>query len=244
MILLRGCFKIFIKQLSFSFNSEQRRLTIAGLLLSHGADPNTLDRFGWSMIHTCAWNDDLPLLKMCVRKGGKVNVPNYQQQLPVKMAFIRGNTEVVEYLETQSCDIKAQCRSIIRKAMTKKLHRVKELPLPPSLRLYINYECPYDGFEATLVPEAPWSVDQLSSANKEDLKQFIDENASPEFLEENKDHMDSLSELIDTFQSLYLWESFRTVNYEEPLPRAPRYSLDPHQVKRPPNYFDPSEWLT
>ncbi len=90
-----------------SLSSEQRRLTIAGLLLSHGADPNVLDRYGWSIIHTCAWNDDLPLLKMCVRKGGRVNMPNHRQQLPVNMAFIRGNTEVVEYLETQSCDIKA-----------------------------------------------------------------------------------------------------------------------------------------
>ncbi len=111
-----------------------------------------------------------------------------------------------------------------------------ELPLPAYLRLYVNYDCPYDGFEATLVPEAPWSLEQLSNTDKEELKLFIKENASQEFLEESKEHMSSMSGLIDTFQSLYLWESFKTVNYEEPLPRAPRYSLDPQEVRVPPVY--------
>ena len=214
-------------------------MTIAGLLFSYGADPNVVDKFGWSMIHTCAWNNDLPLLQMCVRKGGKVNVPNHQKQLPVEMASIRGNTEVVEYLETQSCDIKAQCRSLIRKAMGKKVHRIKELPLPPSLKLYINHGCPYNGWEATLVPEAPWSVDQLSEVGKRELKQFIEENASQEFLDENKEHLQSMSDLMDTFQSLYLWESFKTVNFEEPLPREPRYSLDPNRLEGPREYLSP-----
>ena len=167
-----------------------------------------------------------------------MNVLNHQKQLPVELASIRGNTEVIEYLETQSCDMKAQCRSVIRKSMGKKVY-IKELPLPPSLKLFVNYGCPYDGWEATLVPEAPWSVDQLSAVDKGDLKQFIEENASEEFLDENEEHLHSMSDLIDTFQSLYLWESFKTVNFEEPLPREPRYSLDPNRLEGPQGYMYP-----
>ena len=28
------------------------------------------------------------------------------------------------------------------------------------------------------------------------------------------------------FQTMFLWEAFRAVSYEEPLARAPRYSLE------------------
>lgn len=221
---------------------EQCRLHMAGLLLSHGADPNITDKSDWSIIHSCARNDDLPLLKMCVRKGGKIDLPNAQRQLPIDLASIQRNAEVVEYLEAQSCDIKAQCRSVIRGAMGNRVHRINELPLPPSLRLYVNYRCPYDGWEATLVPESPWTVEELPSVSECSVKQFIVDNASEEFVDENKDHMSTMSDLIDTFQSLYLWESFKTVvNFEEPPARPPRYSMNPNELRKCPNNL--SEYL-
>ena len=203
---------------------------MAGVLLSHGANPNIADKSGWSIIHSCAWHDDLPLLKMCVRKGGKVNIPNAEKQLPIDLAFIRGNTEIIKYLESQSCDIKAQCRLVIRQAMGKRVHCIKELPVPSSLRLYVNYGCPYDGWEAALIPEAPWTLDELPGIGKSELREFITDNASEEFVEENKDHMQTMSDLIDTFQSLYLWESFKTVNYEEPPAPEPRHSMNPNKL--------------
>lgn len=230
---------------------EQRRLHTAGILLSFGANPNIPDKFGWTMVHTCAWNDDIPLLKMCVRKGGKVNIANKQKQLPVDLASIRGNSEVVEYLEHQSCDIKAMCRVVIRDTMGKRVHRVKELPLPPSLRLFVNYGSPYDGWKATLIPESPWTTEQLhneTDLNKDELKRFIQENASNDFLEDNSEKMSEISDLVDMFQSMYIWEAFKkNVDYEEPEARKPRYSMEKvdktTEAINPGRYSQFQQWL-
>ena len=159
-----------------------------------------------------------------------MNIANKQKQLPIDLASIRGNSEVVEYLEQQSCDIKAMCRVVIRGALGKRVHKVKELPLPPSLRLFVNYGSPYDGWTATLIPEPPWTVEQLrneTELNKDELKKFIQENASNDFLEDNSKNMSEMSELVDVFQSMYLWEAFKqNVDYEEPEVRKPRYSME------------------
>lgn len=231
-------------------STEQNRLHMAGILLSHGANPNIADKFGWTMVHTCAWNDDTSLLKMCVRKGGRVNISNKQKQLPIHLASIRGNSEVVEYLEHQSCDIKAQCRLAIRNAMGSRVHRIRELPLPPSLRLFINHGLPYDGWEAILIPEPPWTAEQLRTGkdvSKQELREFIQANASKDFLEANCQNMSEMSDLVDLFQSMYLWEAFdKSVNYEEPVARQPRYSMEKVEMKsrdNPGPLSRLSEWL-
>ena len=210
------------------------RLQKAKILLDHGGNPNIADKFGWTVVHQCAYNGDLPLMEMLVRKGANIRLRNRRNQLPVEIAAIRGHAPLVQYLEEQSCDLKSLCRLAIRDAMGKRTYnRINELPLPSLLKLFINYGNPYNGWEAILVPPTPWSNEELQEGRvkPQEVRSFICENACEDFLEEHAEVLKgkngtSLPQLIEAFQSLYLWEEFKTVNYQEPPARTPRYKLE------------------
>lgn len=222
-----------------------KRLEKAKVLLENGTDLNSVDRCGWTVVHQCAWHGDLLLLRLCVQKGAKIDVKTQDHRLPVQLAATRGHMDVVRYLDAQSCDLKSLCRLAVNKAMGKKRYsQLNELPVPPRVKLFLNYNCTYPGFEATLVPPQPWTSEELhgGSVGVKQIQQFIRENASEEFIEENREVLGEtceegqasgggsgkadLAELIELFQSMYFWESFKTVQYEEPLARKPRYSME------------------
>lgn len=224
------------------------RLEKAQFLLENGTQPNNEDKFGWTVVHQCAWNGDLALLRLCVRKGAKIRLRTKDHRLPVQLAATRGHMDVVRYLDSQSCDLKSLCRVSIIEAMGKRHHnQINELPLPPTVKLFVNFGIPYTGFEATLIPPQPWTLEEIHSRNvsTEHIHQFICENASQEFLEENKGIVGEahsggasaatckadLSELVEVFQSMYLWEAFKSVKFEEPLARKPRYSMEKLEKK-------------
>ena len=221
------------------------RLEKAKVLIESGTNPNNEDRFGWTVVHQCAWNGDMHLLRLCVQKGAKVNLKTKDQRLPVQLAATRGHMTIVRYLDGQSCDLKSLCRLSINEAMGKRRYnRINELPVPPRVKVFLNYSCTYPEFEATLVPPEPWTSEELHSRNisTEQIRQFICENASQEFLEEHREIVGEahkggasaiastrkadLAELIEVFQTMYLWESFKNVKFEEPLARKPRYSME------------------
>ena len=144
----------------------------------------------------------------------------------------------MRYLDNQSCDLKSLCRVVINDVMGKRRYnRLNELPVPPTVRLFLNFNIPYIGFEATLIPTKPWTAKELHSRSisSELIREFIHENASSEFLEENKDVVGgangggaaaNMTVLIEVFQSMYLWESFKSVKFEDQPARAPRYSME------------------
>ena len=207
------------------------RLQKAKLLLANGADPNLQDAGGWTLVHQCAHTGDIALLRIIVRWGAKVSVRNNQGHLPVEQAFHRGHTLVIRYLEQQSCDLRSLCRCAIRDAMGKRsYHRLNELPLPPGVKLFLNYGTPYKGFSVTMVPSSPWTPGELHSGRLEagEVGRFIEEHASESFLEEHGAVLrgTDVTALVEAFQSMYLWESFKKVSYEEPAARPPRYPLE------------------
>ena len=220
----------------------RERLEKAKLLLDSGTDPNNTDGHGWGIVHQCAWSGDLLLLRMCVQKGGKVTLRTKDQRLPVHLSATRSHMHTTRYLDKQSCDIRSLCRVVINDSMGKRRYnRLNELPVPPTVRLYLNFNIPYIGFEATLVPTQPWTLEELHSRSVESelVQEFICENASSEFLEEHKDVLvgvagngegggaeANMTELIELFQTMYLWESFKNVKFEEQPARAPRYSME------------------
>ena len=211
--------------------STPLRLKKAKVLLENGADPNVADKCGWTVVHQCAQNGDLPLLQLVVRKGGNVKLCNHQNQLPVDLAAIRRHAPIVRYLELQSCDLRSVCRVSIRDAMGKRTYnRVSDLPLPSMLKLFVNHGSPYQGCEVTVIPPTTWTQEELQEGLVEacELQEFIRSNASAEFLQEHSEVINGTStkDLIAVFQTMYLWEAFRAVGYEEPLARAPRYSLE------------------
>ena len=206
------------------------RLQKAQLLLASGADPNLRDAGGWSLVHQCAHVGDLALLRTIVRKGARVGVCNNRGHLPVEQAFHRGHTLVVRY-QQQSCDLRSLCRCAIRDAMGKRSNRrLNELPLPSGVKLFLNYGTPFQGFSATMVPSSPWTPGDLHSGRVEagEVERFMQEHASEVFLEQHGAVLRGMdmTALAEAFQSMYLWESFKRVSYEEPAARPPRYSLE------------------
>ncbi len=212
--------------------SPAGRLRRALILLDAGADPNIADRRCWTVLHQCARNGDLPLLEVLVRKGGDVGQRNNVGDLPVDLAVYRGHQPVVRYLELQSCDLKSLCRLSIRDSMGKRTYnRINELPLPPNIKLFVNYGNPYSGWQATVVPPTPWTGEELQEGAVQagQVKDFICENATPDFVQGHKDVLEggALQEVVEAFHTMYLWEAFRTtVDYAEPLARKPNYSME------------------
>lgn len=208
-------------------------LNKAKLLLEHGADPNSCDKQGWTIIHQCAWDGNLPLLQLCVRRGGKTSATNKAGQLPVDLAFCKNHTPLVRYLEGQSCDLSKICRMTIREIMGKKsFKQIHALPIPASLKLYLNYGIPYPGWEAPSVVPQPWTkyAIQHGEVEQEEVKGFLKEHASKEFLDEQQIKQDtSVDELIQMIEELYFWEAFKTVKFEEELAPPPAYT----QKRRP-----------
>lgn len=206
------------------------------LLLQYKADPNFKDTKEWTLLHHAAWNGDLEFIQLCVKHGrGDVNSLDKEGSKPVDVAAIRGHTHVMNYLDTQSADLRCVCRKVIRETMGKtSFPHLHLLPLPPQVKLFLSYHIPYPGFTAVLMPPAPWSKDELwrKEVKADKIREFIQDHASSEFVKEhscvlNVDSMDKDDDddLIKLFQELYLWESFKTVDFEEPLAREPRYSL-------------------
>ena len=224
-----------------------KRLEKAKSLLENGTNVNSADRCGWTVVHQCAWHGDLLLLRLCVQKGADTNCKTLDDRLPVHLAATSGHMDVIRYLDAQSCDLKSFCRLAINEAVGKKRYsRLNELPVPPRVKVFLNYSCAYPGFEATLIPPQPWTSEEMHSGSVsiKELQGFICENASEEFVEENREILRSekadLMELIELFQSMYFWESFKKVQFEEPLARKPRYSMEKLEKKEIVDVEEPS----
>ena len=172
---------------------------------------------------------------------------NNENLQPLDLAAVKGHTALVRYLEGQSCDLRCMCRKVIREAMGSRCYkRLRELPFPPTLRLFVNYGIPHYGWKAILIPPAPWTTDELYSgkATTSELREFILGNGSAEFIEDHQDTLidpaadgqkscgattteRELEGLIDAFQTMYVWEAFdKEVEFKDQTAREPRYSME------------------
>ena len=208
-------------------------MNMASLLIQYGADVNATDKSGWSVVHQCAINGDLTMMQFFIYKGAKSNMINNEGQMPLDLAVLKGYTHIVRYLEVQSKSLKCLCRLAIRDAMGKRSYnRINELPLPSSLKLFVNYGSPFPGWTVSVYVPCPWSKTEIVKGNIDKLEvlRFIEENASREFVEERCDEGKKMyltnDELAEIIEALYFWEAFKTIDYEEPIARKPRYSLE------------------
>ncbi len=70
---------------------------------------------------------------------------------------------------------------------------------------------------------------QAGSVKHKELKRFICENGTEEFVQDHQEVLSAgdLQGLVEAFQTIYLWEAFSsTIDYEEPLARKPNYSME------------------
>lgn len=235
---------LMFKNVSHNSLAVQGKEELTMLLLKHGADPNMTDRQGWSLLHHAAWVGDLQFIQLCIRHGnGDIRTRNCDGYLPVDLAAAKGHTHITGYLDTQSHDLRSMCRAVIRQTLGKRCGKLDKLLLPQRLKLFLNYGIPYSGFSAVLVPPEPWSTAQLfqKEVGPEEVLEFIRANASGEFLSEHAKALEDrgtkeregpeMEELVSLFQEMYLWEAFKNVQYEEPLARPPRYSMEKCDTK-------------
>ena len=199
----------------------------AKLLLEHGADPNSCDRQGWTIMHQCAWNGNLTLLQLCVQHGGKINTANKAGQTPVDLAFCKNHTPLVRYLESQSCNLSQLCRMTIREAIGKNFSwEIHKLPIPKSLKLYLNYGVPYPGWEASAFVPQPWTKYEMQheKVNKEEVQQFLKDHASENFLKEHEIQEETtMNDFIRMMEELYFKEAFKRIKFVEELPVRPKF---------------------
>ena len=217
------------------------RFRIANLLLSHRADPNSAGRDNWTAVHWCAKADDLELLKLLVSRGGNVNIKTKQNELPVDIAAKKWRQDVMIYCDQQSTNLKQMARAAILSHLGRRARATTwKLPLPPKLRLFLNFGNPYPGYELVPIPVMPWSNEELqqSEPSKEELLKFLVNNADEDFLTDYKlptmaadvvsddSTCHSYQNLIGVLNSLYLYECFKPIAYEEPPAKEPRFGKD------------------
>lgn len=221
---------------NFIFNNYCHYLTLeyvkrAKLLVAHGASINLQDKGGWTVVHQCAWFGYFPLLEYFILKGGDITMVTNNSQNSLDLALIRGHTQIVDYLDLQSGNLKQHCRRTIRKSLGFKCDtKIQHLILPSSLKLFLNYGNPYPGWLGPAAVIQPWPLADVRSGKvlQKDVQDFLQENASEDFLKEqtvNKQNM-SQDELANLIERLYFWEEFKQVTYEEPPSRPPRYSME------------------
>jgi len=228
-----------------AYINEDYRVRVAELLLSRHADPNSPGRDDWTALHWCARAGDLKLLKLLVSRGGKVNMKSTQGELVVDIAAGRWHQGVMIYCDQQSGNLKQMARAAILSHLGRKARATAwKLPVPSKLKLFLNYNDPYPGYELVPIPEMPWTDDDLrqKKPTKTDLLEFVVTNADEYFLTDYKlptevsecvnSSCHSYQDLISAVKSLYLYESFKPICYEEPPARTPRIGENWPEAKR------------
>ena len=216
---------------------NETRLKKAELLVKYGADVNQRDSRGWTAAHECAWLGDIPMLRVLSRYGACFSMKNHDKQTPADLAFIKGYRDIYSFLDRHTLSLKEMCRTVVREKMGKRTcKQIDDLPVPPSVKLFVNYNIPYQGWECVAVPEEPWSKEELQTGkvSRSELKQFIEEHSDEAFksshelfsnsslCENKKSGLDDFSLLIEAYQNLFITESFKKISYSEPAARKSR----------------------
>ena len=84
------------------------RLEIAKYLVSQGADLNTRDKRGKSLLHEAASLGDLEQVKFLISKGVDINVKDKNDSCPLHDAAEHGNLEITKYLIYHGADVNAK----------------------------------------------------------------------------------------------------------------------------------------
>jgi len=80
--------------------AEAERFELARFLLSHGADPNTPDKFGATPLHEVASNNDVELARIIIEEGtgADVNARDQYGSTPLHEACANGYPEIARFL--------------------------------------------------------------------------------------------------------------------------------------------------
>ncbi|KAI6650950.1 Ankyrin repeat and SOCS box protein 8-like [Oopsacas minuta] len=212
-------------------NAWPRRLAIAYLLLSNGANPNVKDYGGWSILRACVQKGDLLLIQILIHFGADTSCASLTE-----IAYNRGNILCSVYIDKHSLSLKAQCRGTLR--LNGYDHKkLFEMFLPSPMKLFLNYNVLFPGYVKKLIPIRTFT-DQDIITNRvryNDVMSFIESHATEEFYINNIVCESSASlkqDLVMIMHKLYNEDCFKELTYEEPPLRKPRYSMEQVPVER------------
>ena len=207
-----------------------RLVRIADMLLRYGAEL-TLDDSGWTLLHEAARHGDYPLIQLLLRRGMECICDTKRGgQFPAELAFSNNNKKCAILIDKYSLSLKRQCRyAILKLGLGLKIDK---LDIPSNLKLFLNYQNPYNGFKWSLTPIRPFLDMDIANGNVAThlVVEFIGNYASNGFVERNADVLcaanPKVEVLIQLMNQLYATGEFQEVCYDEPLPRPPRYSME------------------
>ena len=82
--------------------AEYNRLTIAKLLITHGANINAQDYNGETPLHKAVYNQRIGIIKLLLDKGAKLDIPNRRGMTPLDIAFSIGCGETLKLIKPDS----------------------------------------------------------------------------------------------------------------------------------------------
>jgi len=74
-------------------------------LLKRGMDPNTVDPKGQPVLHICAFEGDLDVVKALVAAGADIDKRNAVKETPIMLAALQGHVKVVDFLLSKEAQI-------------------------------------------------------------------------------------------------------------------------------------------
>ena len=228
-----------------------RFVQIAEILIKHGADIKKTVTTGWTVLHEAARHGDMPLIQLLMRHRMDSTTDTFiGGQLPAEVACSHNHMRCAILLDSYTLSLKRQCRCRLHNLGLGP--KISQLPIPMHLKLFLNYQNPFKGFKWILTPDRPFFDSQIADkqVKAERVIDFVRSHASDEFVKRNAEfltekqtvepvskegttcHSDTkcqppkVADLIHLMNQLYTEGAFQSVDYNEPLPRPPRYSLE------------------
>ena len=91
-------------------NNDLRRLNVVSLLLDAGADVDTEDRKGRTVLHLVAAHGDLKAVDLLLSRGAAVNVVDAQGLTPLHLAVREGHAAVAAQLLGRGADVRVKAQ--------------------------------------------------------------------------------------------------------------------------------------
>ena len=156
-------------------------------------------------------------------RGVPLDRRNSSNQTPLDLAVIKHNKEIIKFLDNVS-NLQTRCRQAIQTAMgSRRYKQINDLPLPKRLKLFVNFDNPYEGWTAKYIPNSPWNDTELTTkvpAHK--IHRFLATHATKQHLIKFKvakrpqnGWESERDELVTAFKDMFISKSFRDVEYEE-----------------------------
>ena len=188
------------------------RFHVAKHLIENGLLINKCNELtGSSCVHTAASRGDLAFLQLLDRYGIEANRRSKDGHLPASLAYNYGHLKCADYLDRKSLNLVCLCRSVIRRNLGRQPGKsIRFLEISKPMKVFLEYENPYPGFEMSVTPQRPFTPEALltESVPSDRIAEFIQRHATPDFLSNHALQGVSYQGLVQVLNDLYRLQEF------------------------------------